>query len=240
MRELAVFYHVGASWDRRHSDRPVTGHWRTILRDQAAQWTESGLLAAADRFVVGVSGTEDEAMEVRGLLPAKAMVMCHGQGAHWEIPTLEQVRMHAKTNPEAHVFYHHTKGASDDSLINRVWRFEMQHFTVRKWRDCVDLLRKGYDLVGCHWLSPEGYPTMVQKPFFGGTFWWARASYLAGLASCEVKFEDDGPFGPGGGRFAAERWIGTGVGRPGGVEIYDWSPGWPSIPLCSRVLKEYT
>lgn len=238
--KIAVFYHVGASWDRAHSERPVSSVWKSIAAEQFRQWRESGLYEAAERIHVGVNGTEQEFAVADSLLAVgcpRARCVWNGppDRTHWEVPTLEALRAYVKGNPEALVLYHHTKGASDDTIINRVWRFAMQHYCVGQWRESVKLLLKGYTLVGCHWLTPEQFPASVKSPFFGGNFWWGRAGYLRTLDPVPVEFSDHGESG----RFAAERWVGTGVKSGLSLEVYDWLPGWPSIPLCSSVLQEY-
>ena len=52
---------------------------------------------------------------------------------------------------------------------------------VERWRSCVEKLERGYDTVGCHWLTPDAYRQIVSSPFYGGNFWWAKADYIRKL-----------------------------------------------------------
>ena len=92
----------------------------------------------------------------------------------------------------------------------------MERMTVWAWRTCVADLANGTDACGCHWLTPEQFPKLVKSPFFGGTFWWAKASYLKTLPQF--------PAATWANRFEAENWIGRGNPRP---RVKDYLPGWP-------------
>jgi hypothetical protein len=130
-------------------------------------------------------------------------------------------------DPATPVLYAHTKGCTSEentgSSWGRHWRRSMTRHVVGRWRECVAALAGGgYDAVGCHWLTPGEYPGAVTRPFFAGNFWWATASYLAGLPP------------PGDGdRFGAEVW--AGLGRP---RVLDLNPGYPA-PVVFGVTWDY-
>jgi hypothetical protein len=128
-----------------------------------------------------------------------------------EAATLNAVREHALVNDGA-VLYAHTKGAADDSDFRVRWRHSMTNRVVVRWQEHLATLETGdVDAVGCHWLTPEAYPGMVNTPFFGGNFWMARCDYLRTLPPC--------PSEP---RFEAELWVGRNNPR-----VIDLLPGWP-------------
>lgn len=113
------------------------------------------------------------------------------------------------------VLYAHTKGASDPSRLNVDWRRCMTQKLIACPTRALVLLGKGWDTVGCHWLTPEEYPRQVQIPFYGGNFWWASAAHLRRL-----------PAPSHASRWHAESWLGT--VRPSSPA--DLAPGWPGVP----------
>ena len=72
-----------------------------------------------------------------------------------------------KTYDGFYALYLHNKGAYTRTIGNYNWRKYMQYFCVEKWKECVDKLEEGYDLVGAAY---GGY--------FAGNFFWANSSYI--------------------------------------------------------------
>lgn len=124
------------------------------------------------------------------------------------------------------VLYAHTKGASDQSELNVLWRRSMLDLVVRDRRFCEsEIYKRGYDAVGTNFLTPEEYQGIVTSPFFGGNFWVATARYLRTLPTPPTRTRDNH------GRFDAESWIGSGARRP---FVLDRLPGFPSVELFRR------
>ena len=138
----------------------------------------------------------------------------------WEQLTLRELHTWAKhAEPQTPVLYAHSKGITYkhfDGLYGAVWRQSMTDRLVGGWEQCTKLLQE-HEAVGCHWLTPDAYPGLVQGPYFAGNFWWARAGYIAELPS--VSDES---------RYDAEGWIG--LGNP---DVHDLRPGWPTVGLFS-------
>lgn len=211
---IAVYYHCilegGAV--------PInTDHAVSIMAEQMHALVASGLAEVADEITVGVNGSEAAAMMVRALVPAKARVVRHPDGVHSEIPTLNLLREWLPGHDDWFVLYHHCKGVTHpgEALYER-WRRRMEQACVWNWRQCVHDLKTS-EAVGCHWLTPEGWPTLIKTPMFGGTFFWARARYLMTLPPL--------PEPTWANRYEAESWIGRGPHRP---VVRDYYPGWPS------------
>jgi hypothetical protein len=101
----------------------------------------------------------------------------------------------------------------------------MMHHLITNWKTAVAELDGGCEAVGCNYLRPEDYPGLVGCPYFAGTFWFARASFLKTIPpitqSPAVKQHGLDAFES---RYEAESWIGQGPRRP---RIKDFSPGWP-------------
>ena len=229
MTRLAVFYHCRLSG----GDPPINAdHAVGIMASQMAALEASGLAERADHFVVGSNGDTFNYVAALSLAPKTALVVNHGRDARSELPTLALLRKWLPGHLDWYVFYHHTKGAghwNHGEFFGHTWRQCMERVVVWNWRACVEDLNSGYDLVGAHWLTREKYgKTMgaTLTPYFGGTFWWAKASYLASLPA----IPDNARAGNAEDRYMAEKWIGLGR-RP---KVRDYAPHWPNPKNCGR------
>lgn len=215
MKPLAVFYHCILS----DGAVPVDTQFACALMfEQMCALKNSGLTEAADVIIIGVNGDEEDAGMARLFAPMKATIVAHGKRSMTEIPTLKILRSWLADHGDWYVLYHHIKGVTHptEALYAR-WRNRMEQACVWKWKRCVKDMDEGAEAVGCHWLTPEKYPNLIQgAPFFGGTFWWATAKYLSTLPPLPVATWRN--------RFEAEGWIGKGPTRP---KIKDYYPGWP-------------
>ena len=209
------FYHV---WAEGAWAEPVTEHIAALREAEFSAPMTIGLVGpAADRHIARAA--------IGGRLAALRLpdVEWIEQGSGFEQVTLAAALRWVLMNPlgDAAVFYAHTKGAYRRTEGNAVWRRSMTRRLVGGWRDCLGRLAEGYETVGCHWLTPErdhrppDHP--VVTPFYGGNFWWARASYI-GRSLPEPSVSS---------RFDAEKWIG--LGDPVACDLL---PGWPSMELC--------
>ena len=199
------FYHL-------YCGRP----WEAIATSHLEALRAAGL---AWEVTVGLVGPAADRAEARAWFDAQmphSSFIESGQG--WEQVTLRGLHAWAKqAEPQVPVLYAHSKGITykhHDGLYGTVWRQSMTERLIGGWERCIGLLRE-CDAVGCHWLTPETYPGLVQVPYFAGNFWWARAGYVAGL-----------PPVSDGNRYDAEGWIG--LGPP---EVRDLRPGWPTLGL---------
>ena len=209
---LALFYHCILSGG---SVLINTEFACSILMEQMTALARSGLLEAATEFHVGINGSEEDLELARLFVPAKARFIMHGAGSTTEIPTLQHLQRWLPSHEDWKVLYHHQKGVTHPrEPAYAVWRRRMERACVWNWRLCLDALANGSDACGCHWLTPQGFPKLVRSPFFGGTFWWANASYLKTLPGLPIATWEN--------RFEAEMWIGRSKPR-----VKDYLPGWP-------------
>lgn len=195
--------------------------WESIVDEHLTAMIESGLADALgdDGFRVGVVGELAECDRVvaycQERIPTRPVAIVT-QG--FEQVTLEAMRMWEMVWPDdSPVLYAHTKGVSDPSEINIAWRRSMETKLVREWRTCVAglALNKDVSAVGCHWLTPDAYPDMVTIPFFGGNWWWAKASFIRTLGPLSIES-----------RWEAEAWLGR-----GNPSVIDVLPGWPGFNI---------
>ena len=103
----------------------------------------------------------------------------------YEWATLKHMHKTAMESGDLHMWYIHTKGASNcrpnvppqiQKNIRR-WRDLMCHYTIGEYKKCQYLLGSGYDTVG----SLLRYNTGCIAPYYVGNFWWATANYLRTL-----------------------------------------------------------
>lgn len=150
-----------------------------IVCEQMAALEESGLLAAALEFHVGLNGGRESEALAAMFFPEKARVTFHGLSSRNENSTLALLERWVPMHKDWVVLYFHSKGASrplgDAKSTN--WRRCMMRL-IWNWKQCVEDLEI-CDAVGVHWLVPPRTPP--KQYIFAGNFWWANASFLATL-----------------------------------------------------------
>lgn len=227
---LAVWYHTilmnGQNpKDGRFSQREIDPDWSIpLMLEQMDTLKTSGLLDAAKEVVVCVNGGTENQVAARSCAPAKARFIANGSNAHSLLPTVRALREWSIKHQDWYVCFFHIKGVTHkQQAIDFLWRKCMEHWTIRNWRQCVRDLGMGCDSVGTHWLTPERFHGLVKSPFWGGMFFWAKASFLAELPDvpAEPTCAEDW--------WIPEHWIGMGH-RP---QIKDYAPHWPGIDVCS-------
>jgi len=209
MTKLYHFYHL---W--------VGGNWKGIVTEHIDILKRYGLLDHLEDMYVGIVGTPDDrdiAKKYLDTLSFKYKVVVEADTGYEQIT---QTVMHKFSHEnDGYVLYTHNKGSFHSGATNEAWRKSMTYHNVVCWRSTTKYLDT-MDAVGCHWLTPEAYPQLVISPFFGGTFWWTKLSYLRTL---------DPPLNNS--RYDAESWIGT----KNGIKTYDLCPGWPAMQLFTTV-----
>lgn len=170
LRAPIVVYHL---W-------PCEG-WRSVHASVYAALSESGLLAAAQAFYVGLAPKPEvlpedlAAIDVTG--KAQVIQLCHGLN---EIPTLHMASGLAKhSDPDTPLLYLHCRSARrkpgdygyQEALDHNAM---MLHFLVERWREALDHMAAGSDVVGCN-------VQLTPRLHVSGNFWWCRAGALAAL-----------------------------------------------------------
>lgn len=197
-----------------------------LMGEQMETMKDSGLLSACQELVVCVNGDGANKAAARGLAP-KARFVDNGSQAKSLLPTVNALREWSIQHPDWLVCFWHIKGVTHPKdYLNTVWRHCMEKWVIKHWRQCVADILAGHDTVGAHWLTREQYGDIVTYPFWGGQFFWAKASFLAELPALpsEPKTRSDW--------FLSENWIGMGR-KP---KIKDYAPHWPGIQPCGSNL----
>jgi hypothetical protein len=189
------FYHIYAD-----------GQWQDPVDEHINALKEYELIDSINSFNIGMVGSETNRELVKHKLQEYDVdfSVVAEENSGWEQVTMNKLYEFSQTN-EGLIFYAHTKGSHDPSQINLAWRKSMCYFNVVKWKDIPNYFQDyDVDTIGCHW---------CKNSFWGGTYWWAQASYVSSLG---YPLNDD--------RWQAELWIGQ-----GSPKVIDLNPGWPAF-----------
>lgn len=195
----------------------------SLMTEQMDTLKSSKLLDAASEVVICVNGNSENQVAARAIAPKVSRFVDNGANTKGLLRTVNVLREWSKAHPEWLVCFWHAKGVTHPwDQLNTLWRLCMEKCVIKNWQRCVCDINSGYDSVGAHWLTPEQYYGIVHQPFWGGQFFWAKASFLSELPELpnNPKCRDDW--------FLSERWIGTGR-RP---RVRDYAPHWPGIQQC--------
>jgi hypothetical protein len=187
MKPIAIFYHslfvIGDPPELLDSAVRIVG-------EQMEQLKSSGLLDAATEFHVGVNGGPESEILAQELLPAKAQITYHGLESRSENLTIMMLEKWAPLHPDWNVLYFHAKGSthangSDYGTFVGKWRARMMQHCVNDWRTCVADLDRGFEAVGCHWLTQQGWDK--SQHYFAGTFHWVTSNFFATIPSMMTR-----------------------------------------------------
>lgn len=211
MKPIAIFYHTYIS-----GPGVPLEHGISIFQEQIRDMEQSGLLDAASEFYIGVSGGESNTCAISMMAPSKAKIIEHGPETCAELPTLCALQNWLPGHEDWAILYFHQKGSLYfGNATWAAWRRCMMGVVVYGWKSCVRDLEQGFDAAGPHYLTPQAFPIIGNVPYFGGNFWWAKASFLATLP----KLDPNGPS-----RYHAEVWIGTGKRK---IAVRPYANHWP-------------
>lgn len=210
MRPIAIFYHVYLGGGEIPASEE---NCFRIIQEQICAMSTSNLLASAEHVFVGVAGPKDSHMAVN-MMFARPVTVSPVSGSG-ELPTMKVMQDFSKKNPEHLILYLHTKGAiHNGNPVYETWRRCMERVVVGMWHKCVKDLERGYDTVGAHWLTPARFSFIGPLPYWGGNFFWAKASFLNELPPIDVTAD----------RYQAEVWIGKSKRKP---NVMDYAKHFP-------------
>lgn len=224
--KIAIFYHGLFAVGTPDNVLPFTCE---VIKGQMKTAMDSGLVDAADFFLVGINGGQESEPLADLIIPRKAQRVFHGLDSRNENPTIVAMENWLPGHEGWYVLYFHAKGTITQSggPVNAAkWRGCMMRNLIANWRQCVKDLDAGNESVGCHWMT---YPaTPKGQSIWAGTFFWAKSDFLLTLPSIMkrdrikesgLKHYDS--------RYEAEVWIGNGPRLP---RVKDYHPGWnPSL-----------
>jgi len=135
-----------------------------------------------------------------------------------------------ESTEEFYALYIHNKGSYTQTVGNYNWRKYMEYFCIEKWKECVEKLDEGYELVGAAYL--DNAQEDENAHYFAGNFFWARSSYIKRChhlkSPPEVGFKPQMPNQPHL-RYDLEPWHASGNPKwfemhPGPHQRWYWSP----------------
>lgn len=171
---LKHYYHVYAD-----------GEWKVPVAQHIKALKESGLYGVLSELKIGIVGKNSEPIKEFLYSNNIKYELIAETDEGWEQETQDKLYFDAINSEPFKVLYAHTKGAANVSPVNTAWRGIMTKTVVCRWQEAVELLND-YDAVGALWLrdwnSRTSYgPSIGERGFFAGTFWWANSQYIASL-----------------------------------------------------------
>lgn len=188
--------------------------WREVVGELVGYLNGSGLHNEASSLTAVMVGPIE-----RDFLPFddnKWTIHEGGGLEQYEYPSLEHVRRIAKRDPGSFILYIHTKGVriEEGRTYRAQWRRYMAHWLITRWRESIEKLEDGYDVVGSI-LHKAPYP-----PHYSGNFWWATASHLSSLPVPAPQTFDSNR------RAWAEFWLMASDPKPA---AFCWGPELPDL-----------
>lgn len=187
-----VVYHIAAM-----------GNWHEVVRDQFFKLRRCGLAealrATGDAVRITHVGEHLETIKEEAAMQDVpiSIVRSDPNVSHYETFAMIEIERLAKEEKVGRpILYFHTKGVSTPhDPAKRAWRHTMEHYTLDKWRENLDILKER-DAVGFNWWN-------FGEEHFSGTFWTATSNWIRELPSF-VAFHR----GRGFERYSCELWIG--------------------------------
>lgn len=234
MRPIAIFYHC-----LFYNNNELLPNACDIVDEQMTALRESGLLHACSEFIVGINGGKESEEMACLLIPSKARLVLHGLNSKSENLTIVEIEKWLPQHKDWKVLYFHSKGATtipSEQERRKVWRLCMMNNLVLKWQRCCMDLDRGFDTVGCHWISNFMEPLFDHQnkrpqAYWAGNFWWANSSFLCCLPSIyeRSRIKTSGIEAIES-RYESEVWIGNGYKVP---IVKDYHPENPTNPkMC--------
>jgi hypothetical protein len=171
MTDIKIFWHVNE----------LNG-WNHVMDQQWDLIEKSGLEKAAKEIVVCTNGQPwtferwDQEKNASKLKKKTTLTGVYKDASLHEFSTLNYLH-HVANNAddECYICYIHLKGLlrwGDQNVGD--WRDFMNYFTIEKWKDNVEALDQGAQVVGTNYNTDPW-------PHFAGNFWWAKLSYIKTL-----------------------------------------------------------
>lgn len=181
----------------------MINEYMQIITEQLKLIIDSKLYDKVTEIIVGCSGTDENLIKVKKLFKpySKIRIELHVTLLElYEFPTLETIYKNSQQD-KFFGFYIHTKGVSwPKHEGGKYWRDYMNYYNLTKWKDCLKMLQKGYNLCGVKLLTEKDSPAF--KLHYSGNFFWFKSTYVETLNdpfTLNIK-----------NRIEAEMWIGSG------------------------------
>ncbi len=195
--------------------------WPSILNEHIDALICSGILDCFATMYIGLVGASEQierALKILHLRNVPFTVIAQEKEGYEQV-TLSKIHGVIGQNV-GFVLYCHNKGAMHTGVNADTWRRAMTFYNIYEFRECVQKMQCGYETVGIHWLTKELYAN-VDRPFYGGNFWWARTDYSTCLPRPKLNS-----------RYDAENWISSHETSDHVINACNRKTGWPTY-LCA-------
>lgn len=169
---IKVFYHICA-----------VNHVMTVVKNHVMMIHMSGLYDEANAIYCCIAGEPKLIENVTKFLDTagKKFIIHIIAPFDKSYERLTLYSMHHLLEPSDYALYLHSKGVSrlyPEQLENvEDWVRMLSYHVIKYHKKCVELLKSGYDAVGCNYHNGKGsYPW-----HFSGNFWWVRGDYFLAL-----------------------------------------------------------
>lgn len=169
---IKVFYHICA-----------INHVMNVVKSHVMMMHMSGLYDVAQTIYCCISGVPKLIGEVQDFLlrAGKKFVIHNIVPYDTSYERLTLYAMHDLLQPTDYALYLHSKGVSrlypEQQENVEDWVRLLSYHVIKFHTKCVDLLKNGFDVVGCNYHNGGGaYPW-----HFSGNFWWVRGDYYLSL-----------------------------------------------------------
>jgi hypothetical protein len=178
----------------------LVGDYKLLIQEQIANMFNSGLYKASEKIFMGIAGGDSDAQYwVLNLIKdyKKIQPYIHPTNNE-EKDTLKLILKNIKEND--YICYFHTKSVTKPHYNNILWRRLVEYHTINQWKNCIDILDKGYDCVGSLYREDT---FLGFHPHFSGGYWWTTYNHIVSLDHSYLDSNHSL------GRFGAEFWIGS-------------------------------
>lgn len=169
---IKVFYHICA-----------INHVMTVVKTHVMMMHMSGLYDSADAIYCCICGDPPLIQEVTEFLTTagKKFVIHKVAPNDKSYERLTLYAMHDLLTTDDYALYFHSKSVSrlyPEQMSNvEDWVRMLSYHVIKRHEKSVQLLRSGYDVVGCNYHNANG-----GCPWhFSGNFWWVRGEYYLSL-----------------------------------------------------------
>jgi hypothetical protein len=162
MNQLHHFYHIYCD-----------GNWKQTVNYHISTLITFGLYDSLTTFNVGLIGSEQNRNTVKDYLDSKNIeyIICVEKDKGWEQETLKELLNFSQSNT-GYVYYAHSKNATNVWLFHEKIRILLEHFSTRKWKDCLQKLNN-YSIVGCFYSNLP-----FDKGHYVYNYWWTKLDYI--------------------------------------------------------------
>ncbi|NDE14267.1 hypothetical protein EBZ80_04980 [bacterium] len=154
------------------------GDYKDIVRSQIVALLESGLYDITDKIFCFVTMVTENWIldELREYPKIQIIISPNNEYERFAINGFRPLI----PVTEYFLYYFHTKSVTRKEQCYEDWRVLCDHFTLKRWRVSIELLRY-YDCVG---ILLKNFP-MVH---FSGNYWWSRSENLQHLKPIEEHY----------------------------------------------------